>query len=136
MKWLYCFSDSEPPIRLKVILAGNADKHVGGFNGLYVLNLSQQVNNFPYWLRTNETAAIWWDKKNSSWSIGSKTELGKTICGIHAPFGDERNPNLIQSNWKYFVKKGVWNNANSNEVIIQDCSDEVDAPDKSTCKQS
>ena len=133
MDLLFFILDSTPPMKLRVMLAGNTDEYHNSKNGVYVLDESKQVNNYPYWLKTNQVDAIWWDKKNSDWKIGPKSHLGTDCCYIYAPSGDERNPNLIQSGWKYCDKNSKWQDAGPNEVIIKDCSDE--APDQSYCLQ-
>ena len=68
--------------------------------------------------------------------IGQKVDLGTGVCSIYALIGDERNPNQIQSGWKYMDKNCKWQAAGSNEVIIQDCSAVIDARDQSYCTLS
>ena len=90
---------------LNVTLDGNAKLAQGSREGYYTLN-STLVNGKLNWIKVQGQAAIWYDKEYSNWKIGSKANLGKSICSLKST-NDAKRPEEATT-WEYFAKDGKW----------------------------
>ena len=59
------------------------------------------INGYPYWLKSDGSDAIWFDKVGSSWLVGTKEVLGTNTGGIGGPYGKDSYPNEIKQGWRY-----------------------------------
>ena len=110
-------SDAQPPpVKLKIILHGEAKKKVSGYSGTYTLQ-SSPVNGNPWWKKgVFDEEAIWSGEESGCWWIGRFKDLGKALGFIHGPFGVDEWPNDIASGWKYHSKG--WHEA-GNDILIE-----------------
>jgi len=81
-----------PPTKLELTLAGKAKEERWTSPGTYILGNSL-VNGYPYWLKADESQAIWFSKAASSWSVDRKENLGTNVGGIQGPKGKDSYPN-------------------------------------------
>ena len=109
-------SDAQPPpIKLKIILSGEAKNKLSGFSGTYTIQ-SSPVNGNPWWKKgAFYKEGIWFAEKNGNWNIGSIEYLGKALGYFHGPNGVDDWPNNIASGWKYH--SNGWHEA-GNDIIL------------------
>ena len=98
-------------------MSGKASEKHSSKAGVYSLQ-SSLVNGFPYWKHDSSDKAIW---MHGNWKIDADDVLGTDIAGISGPFGIEVWPNNISSKWKFYVR-GKWQEAESGDIVIEDCS--------------
>ena len=103
-------------------LAGKAKEEQGRwFEGTYhsaYILADGLINGYPHWLKTDGSQAIWFDKVNSNWKIGTKDNLGSITGFIAGPNGKDTYPNQIKQGWQY-ADNGVFVDAGSNDVIFK-----------------
>ena len=87
---------------LIVTLDGNAKLAHSIREGHYILT-SIPVNGKQCWIQEQGSNAIWYDKKNTGWSIGSKKNLGTDKCDLHST-NDTTGPEEATT-WSYWNKK-------------------------------
>ena len=92
------------PLKLTVELKGEAKDAQSSKVGLYILG-TKEVNGRSHWLQDSGVNAIWYDKANGDWNIGSKDKIGSDISGIYSTV-DVAGPQEAKK-WKY-VKNGKW----------------------------
>ena len=97
--------DSDPPLKLKLQLSGEAKnvqwKRAGPYksnakttNGIYHLCSKEidgyqhwkPINGYPYWIHENQNQAIWFNKISKAWFIGDIEDLGENVSGISGKF--------------------------------------------------
>ena len=100
---------------MTVELKGKAKDAQGSRAGLYILG-PNEVNGKSHWLQDSGINAIWYDKANGDWNIGSQEGIGgsKNI-GLYTT-EDVAGPQEAQV-WKY-AKDGKW--ITSEEDILVD----------------
>ena len=74
------------------------------------------VNGYPYWLKLDESKAIWFNKVTSSWFFGAKKNLGTNFGAIAGPAGKDAYPNEIKQGWTF---TSGWQDAGPNDVIFK-----------------
>ena len=98
-------------------MAGKAKEEQRKSPGTYILS-GGLVNGYPYWLKTDGSQAIWFDKVSSAWLVGDKEDLGKNNGEILGPFGKDSYPNEIKQGWRYGDGTN-WHDTGSNDVIFK-----------------
>ena len=56
------------------------------------------------------------------WIVGDDKNIGSGIRGIQGPFGIEEWPNNISSKWRFHERLGKWPEAESGDIVFEDCS--------------
>ena len=111
-------SDSQPPpTKLRLQLSREASVQQSEA-GVYSLQ-SSLVNGFPFWKHDSSEYAIW---MYGGWYIGGDEYIGTDFASITGPFGIEEWPNNISSKWKFHAGGGKWQEAESGDIVFQDCS--------------
>jgi len=101
--------------RIRVTLNGVVKDNQGGFAGNYQ-KVSELINGRSYWNKMDGDDALWWDKINNNWMIGSSSNLGSNI-GCIKSVQDSACPT---SNNRFNYSDGVeFNLAPINSVSIQ-----------------
>ena len=96
-------------------LAGKAKEKQWTSPGTYILS-DGFVNGYPYWLKSNGSQAIWFDKVVSNWKVGTKSVLGTNTGGIGGPYGNDSYPNEIKQGWRY--SDNGFKDSGPNDVIF------------------
>ena len=96
-----------------VTLNNDAKEKLGSSGGVYVM-CPEQTNGKNAWI--NGSHAIWYDSGNDNWKIGSKSNIGTGVCGIHST-KDAQNPTLVGNNWEYY-NKGKFVETNPGDITI------------------
>ena len=86
--------------------------------GVYSLQ-SSLVNGFPYWKHDSSDNAIW---MYGEWYVGNNQNVGTDMGSIIGPDGIEEWPNKIFSKWQFHAGGGNWQEAKSDEIFVEDCS--------------
>ena len=86
-------------------MAGEAKEEQSPNAGNYSLG-SGLINQYPHWLKTDGSRAIWLNKVSNSWFVGLKANLGKNHGGIAGPPGTDSFPNEIEQGWRFWQNGG------------------------------
>ena len=107
------------PKKLDLILAGKAKEKQSSIAGNYIL-ANGDVNGYPNWLKTDGIHAIWFEKENSIWMVGLKSNLGMDDGEIIGPAGKDSSPNEISQGWSYSIgEDDPWADAAHLEIIFK-----------------
>ena len=98
-------------------LAGKAKEKQWTSPGTYILS-DGFVNGYPYWLKSNGSQAIWFDKVVSNWKVFDKEYLGDNHGGISGHGGKDSYPNEIKQGWRY-GHNAAFHDAGPNDVIFK-----------------
>jgi len=104
------------PDEITVQLSGNCKKAQADRVGKYVKQTGES-NGYPYWLN-EKGEALWYDKRNKQWMIGSKSGLGGTSGGLLSVGARFCPTNL---NWKCWYNNGKswsWNVISKNSAGV------------------
>ena len=104
---------------LTVTLKNDALKVHNTFQGTY--KISEMSNGKPSWIFHEKKKAIWYDIKNTNWSIGPLENLGTTTKSfVSIGNGDLGPHNVPSSKWKYYIpKEKKWEKVVDGDVIIK-----------------
>ena len=103
---IHVFAVLPPPTKLELTLAGKVKEEQSKYGrewwleGTYIL-ADSPVNGYPYWLKSNGSQAIWFDKVASNWKVSVKENLGTNTGQIAGPHGKDSYPNEIKQGWRY-----------------------------------
>ena len=106
-----------PPMKLRLALNGEPFEQQSSMAGVYSLQ-SSLVNGFPYWKHDSDKA-IW---IYGEWKIAPDEYIGMANAIIRGPSGIEEWPNNISSKWRFHERLGKWPEAESGDIVFQDCS--------------
>jgi hypothetical protein len=98
-----------------VTLQNEVKEKCGILDGGYVISHEDQTNGRNAWI--NSEVAIWYDSENDKWRIGSKSNIGTSVCGIYSTT-DAENPILVGNDWEYLKAAGQWVKVNPGDIII------------------
>ena len=89
---------------MTVELKGEAKDAQGTKAGLYILGRNE-VNGKSHWLQDSGTNAIWYDKPNEGWKIGTQKDIGSNVASIKTS-EDVAGPQEATT-WHYIIS-GKW----------------------------
>ena len=118
--WTTCkfFFEISALEKLKLILNGKIQDEQGSYGGTYLLQ-EGKTNEKNYWIHQSKDSAIWWDKVNDKWNIGTPKNLGSSTSAIKGPFNNDSLPSLINEGWKYWDGSD-WQKSEENDVKEED----------------
>ena len=102
------------PLKMKLSISGEAQKHQGVLGGTYFLQEDTR-NNKSFWIHKSGGKAIWWSTTDK-WLIGTFEDLGSLTAGIKGPSNNDSPPNQITNGWRY--SNSGWHD--TNDVHFED----------------
>ena len=104
------------PLKLTVELKWKANDSQGTRAGLYILG-PNEVNGKSHWLQDSGTNAIWFNKKDGTWSIGSQESIGGSKqIGLYTT-EDVASPQEATT-WKYY--RSEWEEwITSDDIFVE-----------------
>ena len=79
---------------------------------------SSIINGKPTWTFTS-SKAIWYLQEHNEWAFGRLENIGTLYVFIHSEKVTHECPFDIPSEKWWYFHEGKWNNAVSNEVMVQ-----------------
>ena len=105
------------PLKMKLSISGEAQKHQGGYGATYFLQEDTR-NNKPFWVHQSGYRAIWWREDCQCWNVGHYSKLGENSGGIKGPSNNDSPPNQITNGWQYAISGTNW--LDTNGVHFED----------------
>ena len=103
------------PLKLTVELKGKPKDFQGTRAGLYILG-PNEVNGKSHWLQDSGTNAIWHDKPNGDWNIGTQDDIGNSSASVFIYTTEDVAGPQKAKVWKY-GKSGKW--IISDDILVE-----------------